>query len=122
MSEAKSFERDRNRAWYGMPTETTHIECPNCGHSIIEKCRYFFDVGFSRGGSWSIKRTTEYNTSVTKFVELLTWLAIQDESFVKTLKRIVLGEIVEDDKSSFSDITPQIEYWKERGDIVEADN
>ena len=100
------LDRERDRAWYAIPTR--EIDCTSCGDSQPSLARSNFNAGFNAGASWSIRRTSEFSPHIAKFVELITWLAMQDTTFkdrliemmfepevVQTLKHIVLGEVVD---------------------------
>ena len=100
------LDRERDKAWYSIPTR--EIDCTNCGDAQTSLARSNFAAGFNAGASWSIRRTTEFSPHIAKFVELITWLSMQDSTFkdrliemmfepdvTATLKHVVLGEVME---------------------------
>ena len=66
------IDRERDRAWYGDPSRKS--VCPNCGYSTIADAHTYFNIGFTFGARWAIRRTTELSPHIAKFVELIIWL------------------------------------------------
>jgi hypothetical protein len=68
----------------------------------------YHDIGFDAGARWAIMAGSELSPYVSRFIEMLILVGIAENESITTPEQPPVP-------SDFANITPQIQYWKERG-------